>query len=338
VNPGPVFEAADLRVTFPGDPPVRAVDGVSFTVAPGEILGVVGESGCGKTVTALAAMDLLPRGTRVEAAALRLEGQDLLALSPRQRRARNGRRMAMVFQDPLGALTPWLTLGAQLTEALGRGPAPPPDRAGRRAAATALLRRVGLPDPEARLRAYPHELSGGMLQRSMLAMALAGEPALLWADEPTTALDTTVQAQILDLLARLRDEERLAIALVTHDLGVVAGLADRVLVLYAGRVAEVAPTPALFTAPQHPYTRALLAAAPRPDAVPRGIPGRPPRPTERPPGCPFAPRCPLVHARCAAPPPLTERGPGHRAACWATGDRDPGAAADVGSGSGARGG
>jgi oligopeptide/dipeptide ABC transporter ATP-binding protein len=321
----PLFEAADLRVGFPGDagePSARAVDGVSFVIAPGEILGIVGESGCGKTVTALAAMDLLPRGARVTAARLRLEGVDLLSLRPKARRALDGRRMAMVFQDPLGAFTPWLTIGAQVGEAVVRGGAAR-GRAAVRAATVALLRRVGLPDPEARLRAYPHELSGGSLQRCLLAMALAAGPALLWADEPTTALDATIQAQILDLLARLRDEEGLAIVLVTHDLGVVAGLADRVLVLYAGRVAEEAPAAALFARPQHPYTRALLAAVPRPDRPderPRGIPGRPPRPTERPTGCPFAPRCPLAEERCAAAsPPLTPRGPGHTAACWVTG-------------------
>lgn len=316
----PVFEARDLRVTFAGTPPVRAVDGVSFAIAPGEVLGIVGESGCGKSATALAAMGLLPRTARVEAAALRLQGDDLLSLPARERRACNGRRMGMVFQDALGALTPWRTVGAQVAEAVQRR-GDGAGRAARREAGLALLRRVELPDAEARWRAHPHELSGGMQQRVLLAMAIAARPALLWADEPTTALDATVQARILDLLARLRDEDGLAIALVTHDLGVVAGLADRVLVLYAGRVAEVGPTDAVFARPAHPYTRALLAALPRPDRpdeLPSAIPGRPPHPGERPSGCPFAPRCAFAEPRCAAPPPLEARGDRHHAACWVT--------------------
>jgi oligopeptide transport system ATP-binding protein len=324
-----VLRVRDLHVHFTGDhATVRAVDGVSFAVKRGELLGIVGESGSGKSVTNLSIMGLLPapRG-RIVQGSIDFDGQDLATLSDGERRRLRGRRMAMVFQDPMASLNPYLRVGEQLTEGpmlhLGQTSTVATERA------AALLTRVGIADARARLRSYPHELSGGMRQRVMLAMALLCDPELLILDEPTTALDVTVQAQILDLIRELRSERQLSAIFVTHDLGVVAELCDRVLVMYAGRIVEDAPTRELFRAPQHPYTRALLRSRPgqafnaaaSPVATSRRrlttIEGAPPRLDGAPfTGCSFAPRCPEVQARCTqGEPALEQRTPEHAVRC-----------------------
>ena len=316
----PVLAVQDLEVTFAtGRGPARAVDGVSFDVRPGETLAVVGESGSGKSVSALAVLGLLPpRGTTVRGS-VRFGDADLLTVPQQQLQAVRGRGIAMVFQDPMTALNPMLTVGRQLTEGmevhLGLR---------RRAAekrATQLLADVGVPDPKNRLRAHPHELSGGLRQRVMIAIALACDPAVLIADEPTTALDVTVQAQILDVVERLQERLGTAVIWISHDLGVVAGIADRIAVMYAGRIVEEAAVDGLFAHPRHPYTRALLAARPvlgHRRVTLDAIPGRPPDPHERPPGCAFRPRCPVAaDPRCETQvPPLREVAPGHRAAVF----------------------
>ncbi len=324
-----LLEARNLAVEFhrPHRPAIRPVDGVSLALARGEALALVGESGSGKSLTALALLGLAPSGGRIAAGEVLLGGTDLLALPGRRRRELRGRRIGYVPQDTGGALDPVLTVGTQLLETLAvhralRG-------AAARARATALLAEVGLPDPEGMLGRYAHELSGGMRQRVLIALALAGEPEVLVADEPTTALDVTVQAQILELLGGLRESRGMALLLVTHDLGLVAGHADRVAVMYAGRIVEEASVTALFAGPAHPYTRALLAAVPRvdgPAAPPRPIPGSVPDPSAWPTGCRFHPRCPDVVARCRAESPelaaLGGRPPGvpHIAACWVAGE------------------
>ncbi len=322
----PLLVVAGLRTAFRTRRGlVRAVDGVSFTLGHGETLGVVGESGSGKTVLARSVMGLLPAEGVERAGSVRFEGRELAGAPPRALRALWGTRLSMVLQDPMAALNPVLPVGAQVAEGLrvhrGLG------RAEARAAAVSLLARVGIPSPEARARAYPGQLSGGMRQRVVIAIALACGPRLLLADEPTTGLDATVQAQILDLLASLQAERGMALLLVTHDLGVVAAHADRVLVLYAGRVVEQAPTRVLFAAPAMPYTEALLACTPRLDGPGPATPGhrrlatiegRPPDPISPPPGCPFAPRCRYARQRChlAAPPLVAAEHPDHRYACW----------------------
>jgi len=289
-------------------------------VAAGETLAIVGESGCGKTMTALALMRLLPEGAEVAAGAVRLEGRDLLALSERAVEDLRGSRIAMVFQEPLTALNPVMTVGAQIAEAVARHRG-----LGRRAAwaaAVEALGRVRMPDPAARARAFPHELSGGMRQRAVIAMALVNRPRVILADEPTTALDVTIQAQILGLVAGLQAELGTALVLITHDLGVVAEVADRVIVMYSGRKVEEAAVVGLFDAPLHPYTRGLMGAVPRGRGGARlaDIPGTVPAPAALPAGCAFAPRCPLATARCrAARPPLTAPRPGHLVACWECG-------------------
>ncbi|MDX2193587.1 MAG: ABC transporter ATP-binding protein [Gemmatimonadales bacterium] len=307
-----------LSVAVPArDGEARAVEDVSFTIAPGEFVALVGESGGGKSLTALALLGLLPPPARIAAGHVRLEGRDLVTLESAALRAVRGRRVAMTFQEPLASLTPVLPVGAQVREVLeahrlARG-------AEARARAVALLDEVGIPDPAQRYDAFPHQLSGGLRQRVLLALALAAEPALLVADEPTTALDVTVQAQVLALLQRLRRDRGLGVLFVTHDLGLVAEQADRVLVMYAGRIVEAGPTAALFARPAHPYTRALLAAVPRldgPPAPPVPIPGAVPAPGAWPPGCRFAPRCQAAHDACAASPPLRPAADGHAAACW----------------------
>jgi ABC-type dipeptide/oligopeptide/nickel transport system ATPase component len=259
----PLLEVRDLRIAFPTPEGVRRpVDGVSFEVAPGEVLALVGESGSGKTLTGLSLLRLIPPPGRIEPGSrITLEGEDLLALEGEALRRVRGRRIAMVFQDPLASLNPVLTVGDQVSETV-RAHFPVSAREAR-SRAEALLAEVGIPDPPRRYAAYPHQLSGGMRQRVMLAIALAAEPALLVADEPTSALDVTVQAQVLALLDRLRTAHRMAVLLITHDLGIVAGRADRVAVMQAGRLVETAPTRNLFAAPAHPYTRNLLAAIPR---------------------------------------------------------------------------
>ncbi len=301
----PLLDLQKLRVEFGASSAVlRAVDAASLTIDAGEILGLVGESGSGKSVTALAVMGLIDEPGRVTAERLTFDGRDLLAMAPRERRALLGHDIAMIFQDPIASLNPSLTVGYQLMETL-RIHEPGP-RAALRARALQLLRDVEIPDPERRLDAYPHQLSGGMCQRVMVAMAIACNPRLLIADEPTTALDVTIQAQMLALLLRLQRERGMALLLITHDLGVVAEVAERVVVMYAGEVVETGPVPHLFEAPRHPYTEALLAALPEHNVGRRrlrSLPGTVPGAFDRPHGCLLAPRCPYVQPRCRAERP-----------------------------------
>jgi phosphonate C-P lyase system protein PhnK len=303
----------DLSVAFGRN---TVVEGVSFDLAPGEILGVVGESGSGKSVTALSIMRLIPAPGRVTGR-IDFAGQDLMALPEARMREIRGRDIAMIFQEPMTSLNPVFTCGDQVMEALvhHRGL----DRAGARAEALKLLKLVEIPSAERRLDDYPHQLSGGMRQRVMIAMALACRPKLLLADEPTTALDATIQAQILDLLRGLQRELGMAVVLITHDLGVVSEVAHRVLVMYAGRVVETSPAAEVFERPLHPYTEGLLASIPRLEGpIERldAIPGQVPAPDAMPAGCRFAPRCRYAEPACAAsPPPLAPRGEGRAAAC-----------------------
>jgi dipeptide transport system ATP-binding protein len=299
----------DLHVDF-GTParPLPAVDGVDLSIGEGEIVGLVGESGSGKSVTALALMDLVDFPGRVRARRMSFAGRDLRRMPGRERRALAGRDIAMIFQDPLGSLDPCYTVGYQLDEAIGlHGHADErTSAAARRGRALALLREVEIADPVARLSAFPHQLSGGMAQRVMIAIAIAGRPRLLIADEPTTALDVTVQAQVLALLIRLRREHGMALLLITHDLAVVAETADRVVVMYAGQVMETGAVPTIFDAPLHPYTQALLDALPEHNvdrARLRTIAGVVPGAHDRPPGCLFAPRCTFAVDRCATERP-----------------------------------
>ena len=307
-RPGePLLSVRDLRVTFGrrGEEPFRAVDGVSFDVRPGQTVGLVGESGCGKSVTSLAIMGLLPtRGNTVEGSAV-FDGEDLLSLSPGQMRDRRGSDIAMIFQDPLSSLNPVIQIGRQVTEVMERH-----QGLSRKAAmpkAAELLERVGIPDPRARLANYPHQLSGGMRQRALIAMALACQPRLLIADEPTTALDVTIQAQILALLKELVVETGTAMVMITHDLGVVAGLCDEVNVLYGGKIVERGNRHGLFARPRHPYTVGLLNSIPRLDA-PRGealspIPGSVADNLPWDSACAFAPRCPNALDVCVQKTP-----------------------------------
>ena len=307
-----LVDIVDLRVDF-GTPerPLPAVEGVDLAIAAGEIVGLVGESGSGKSMTALALMGLVDYPGRVAARRMDFAGRDLVGMRADERRALAGRDIGMIFQDPHASLDPCYTVGFQLDEAI-RLHGNAQERASasaRRERALALLREVEIPDPAARLRAYPHQLSGGMAQRVMIAVAIAGRPRLLIADEPTTALDVTVQAQVLALLVRLRDERAMALLLITHDLAVVAETADRVVVMYAGQVMETGAVPALFDAPRHPYTRALLEALPEHavDGAPlRTIPGVVPAAGERPAGCLLEPRCAFARARCAQERPALE--------------------------------
>jgi oligopeptide/dipeptide ABC transporter ATP-binding protein len=316
----PLLEVRHLSVTFTTRAGVaRAVDDVSFTVAPGETVALVGESGCGKTVTALALLRLLPEPpARVDPASrILFDGADVLALEPGPLRALRGGGIGMVFQDPAANLNPVLSIGAHLIETVRAHR--PLDRRAARARARDLLAMVGLPDPDRLLRRYPHELSGGMQQRALLALALAGEPRLLVADEPTTALDVTTQAEILELLDTLRRQLDMAMLLITHNLAIAANVADRVAVMYGGRIVETAPAAGLFTAPTHPYTEGLLRAAPRldgPDRPTPAIPGSVPPATAWPAGCRFRPRCARAFDRCAAEPPLVRTGAAREARCW----------------------
>jgi peptide/nickel transport system ATP-binding protein len=318
----PAIELRDLRVTLKTrGGPLDAVKGVSLAVAAGETLAIVGESGCGKSLTALAAMDLLPNPpAAITGGEVRLAGRDLVPLSDREMQAVRGRDISMIFQDPMSTLNPVLTVGAQLIEAIRRHRAL--SKADARAYALDLLRKVRIPDPERRIDDYPHQLSGGMNQRIVIAMAIACGPKVLIADEPTTALDVTIQAQVLRLLKDLQAEAGMALIIITHDLGVVAETADRVLVMYAGHKVEEAPVEAIFDRPLHPYTRGLIAATP--SATPRRherlteIPGTVPGLADLPAGCPFQNRCPDVFARCAdAMPALTTHGEGRTVACFA---------------------
>jgi len=313
----PVLELRDLSVTLATDRgPLRPVDEVSFTVEPGKTLAVVGESGCGKSVTALAIMGLLPPGSAT-GGSVRLAGRELTTMEDEDRRLKRGGEMAMIFQEPMTSLNPAFTAGEQVAEVLREHQKLPPAAAFD--AAVAMLARVRIPDAARRARQYPHQLSGGMRQRVMIAMALACRPRLLIADEPTTALDVTVQAQILSLIDELKTETGTAVVLITHDLGVVADHADEVVVMYAGRIAERASAAALFARPQHPYTIGLLGAAPSLEGGAErlaSIEGTVPDLRDPPPGCRFAPRCPFAETRCVTQPSLIEMGPAHYAACW----------------------
>jgi peptide/nickel transport system permease protein len=285
---------------------IRPVEDVSFEVQAGRTLAIVGESGSGKSITATAVMGLLPPVARVSAGAAIFEGRDLFDLPEDERRKLRGGAMAMVFQDPMSSLNPVHRVGDQVAEAIRAHRAVSVEAAAKEA--VELFRRVGIADPERRARAYPHEMSGGMRQRVMIAMALANKPRLLIADEPTTALDVTVQAAILDLLAQLRREEGMGLVLITHSLGVVAEVAEEVVVMYAAQVVERGSVAEVFARPLHPYTRALLAAVPEGENEPEGIAGVVPRPDAWPPGCRFAPRCPHAAPVCEHPPPLEETG------------------------------
>jgi oligopeptide/dipeptide ABC transporter ATP-binding protein len=321
-NPtAPLLVVRDLRVDLhTAERTVHAVRGLSYDVARGEALGLVGESGSGKTVGALALIGLLPQPIgRVTAGSVVFDGRDLLHLPEEELRRLRGGRLAMVFQDPLSSLNPVMTAGRQITETLhrhlGLSGRPANDRA------VELLSLVGIPAAARRVNAYPHEFSGGMRQRAMIAMALACDPLLLIADEPTTALDVTVQAQILDLLARLRVDLGMAVLLITHDMGVVAGFTDRIAVMYAGRIVEEGPVETVLSAPHHPYTVGLLGSIPRLDRLPQdtleAIEGAPPDLASELVGCPFRPRCALAMDRCSTEDPPFERGVGSSFACWA---------------------
>ncbi|MBL8696799.1 MAG: ABC transporter ATP-binding protein [Alphaproteobacteria bacterium] len=320
----PLLDIRDLRTVFETERGrVTAVDGVSFTLARGEMLGIVGESGSGKSVTSLSIMRLVAEPPGRVSGEIRFEGEDLLAMGDAGIRSLRGNVLAMIYQEPMTALNPVYPVGLQIAEAvaLHRGVT----RAEAMARAAEMLRLVGIPGPEQRLHDYPHQLSGGMRQRVMIAMALACNPRLLIADEPTTALDVTIQAQILELMKRLRRELGMAVMLITHDLGVVAEMCERVIVMYAGRIVEEGDVLSIFTNPLHPYTEGLLASMPRLDA-PRGrlhsIEGTVPDPLDLPPGCRFAPRCPHVQPRCRAGIPALETiAPGRRAACFLAAER-----------------
>jgi oligopeptide/dipeptide ABC transporter ATP-binding protein len=316
----PLLSVEDLRVQFwTGGGTVYAVNGISFEIAPGETLGIVGESGCGKSVTALSLLGLLPRAGRVKGGTARFDDRDLLQLKDRELRKLRGKEIGMIFQDPMTSLNPVLTIGRQLREPLEEHFGMSRKQATARAAE--LVDRVGIPSPKARLSDYPHQFSGGMRQRAMIAMALACKPKLMIADEPTTALDVTIQAQILALLRELVIEENTALILITHDLGVVAGMCERVNVMYAGMFMETGSADQLFERPRHPYTLGLLQSVPRLDAAQRtklqAIEGAPRNMLEPPSACPFQPRCRYeVELSSQELPPLVEIEPGHQVACF----------------------
>ena len=315
-----VLDVRDLRVSFPaaGGGRVHPVDGVSFSLDRGETLALVGESGCGKSLTSLALLRLVPPPGRIDpGSVIRLGDTDVLALEGEALRQIRGRRVGMIFQDPMTSLNPVFTVGDQIAE--GVRAHLPVSRREARDRALHLLQEVGIPDPVARLDAYPHQLSGGMRQRVMIAIALSAEPEILVADEPTTALDVTVQAQILEVLDRLRASHGMAVLLITHDLGIVAGRADRVAVMYAGQIVEEATTADLFARPSHPYTQGLFASVPRirgPVQRLSPIRGTVPPPNAWPTGCRFRPRCPQAFDKSELPPDLMSVGPGHRMRCW----------------------
>ncbi|GLQ11618.1 peptide ABC transporter ATP-binding protein [Devosia yakushimensis] len=320
-----LLDVKDLKVTVPARGGVATiVDGVSFHVNKGEALGVVGESGCGKSITAMSLLGLLPPGGKVAQGSATFEGDDLFKLSGSRMRKVRGGRISVVFQDPMTSLNPVMRVGDQIAEPLMEHLRLSKADAWKRAGE--LLRLVGIPGGETRLVNYPHELSGGMRQRVMIAIGLACEPPLVIADEPTTALDVTIQAQIVDLVKDLRARLGMSIIWITHDLALVSGLVDRVMVLYSGKIVEEAPVDALYANPTHPYTRGLLASLPRLDGEESrrlpSIAGTPPDPRRRPAGCPFAPRCGLKVSRCESEMPPLETVSGgvsaHRAACWVT--------------------
>jgi oligopeptide/dipeptide ABC transporter ATP-binding protein len=315
-----VLEVKDLRISFPveGAGRMYPVDGVSFSLDRGETLALVGESGSGKSLTSLALLRLVPPPGRIEAGStITLGDTDVLGLQGEALRRIRGKRIGMIFQDPMTSLNPVLTVGDQISE--GVRAHLPVSRREARDRALHLLQEVGIPDPVSRLDAYPHQLSGGMRQRVMIAFALSAEPEILVADEPTTALDVTVQAQILEVLDRLRASHGMAVLLITHDLGIVAGRADRVAVMYAGQIVEEARTPALFARPSHPYTQGLFASVPRlhgPVGRLRPIRGNVPPPSAWPSGCRFRPRCPQAFDKSETMPPLLPLDPEHRMRCW----------------------
>ncbi len=317
-----LLDVRDLHVSFPTRAGlVRAVNGVSFHLDRGETLGIVGESGSGKSVTALSLMRLVARPGRIDRGTVMFGGRDLVRVSEPQMEEIRGNEIAMIFQDPMTSLNPVYRVGWQVGEPL---------RLHRRQnyqeslqGAVQMLERVGIPEPEERVRSYPHEFSGGMRQRAMIAMGLTTAPTILIADEPTTALDVTIQAQILELLRQVNREFNTATILITHNLGVVAGMCRRVLVMYAGRIVEEGPTEEVFSNPRHPYTWSLLRSMPRPDSVPKtqltAIEGLPPDLTSLPPGCAFHPRCRFAQDRClTAVPALVTQAEGHAAACFVT--------------------
>jgi peptide/nickel transport system ATP-binding protein len=306
------------------DGPARVVDGITLSLQQGESLGIVGESGCGKSLTMLSLVGLLPNRIHATGGSARFAGRDLLKMNARELRKVRGAEIGFIFQDPMTSLNPVMRIGDQIAEALiyqkGMG------KAAALARAEELLALVGIPSPKQRMTTYPHELSGGMRQRVMIAMGLAGDPKLLIADEPTTALDVTIQAQIVDLVRELKAKSDMSVVWITHDLALIAGLADRIAVLYAGTVVEDAPVTEIFDRPTHPYTRGLLASLPtlsdQPMARLASIAGTPPEPGRRPPGCPFAPRCSLAEPACAQAVPQLTAVPGsdprHRVACIVT--------------------
>ena len=315
-----LLQVSDLCTYFHTDDGVaRAVDGVSFEIAEGETLGLVGESGCGKSVTALSILRLVDPPGRIESGKILLRDRSLLTLTKREMRTIRGGQISMIFQEPMTSLNPVFSIGDQIMEAVRLHQKKTLTEA--RALAVEMLRRVGIPSPERRVDEYPHQMSGGMKQRVMIAMALVCRPALLIADEPTTALDVTIQAEILDLLADLQREIGMAVLLITHNLGIVAGMARRVAVMYAGKIVEYSPVDELFEKPKHPYTMCLFKSVPRLDG-PRlerleTIEGQVPSPKRWPPGCRFHPRCPHAIDICTRKePPLEEKLPGHKAACW----------------------
>ena len=316
----PLLSVSGLRTAFASEAgPAFAVRGVSLELESGETVGLVGESGCGKSVTALSIMGLLPPSARIVDGTIVLEGAgDLAQASRRTLRSVRGKRIAMIFQDSMTSLNPLLTVGAQIRESLElhlglRG-------AELKRRAVSLLEEVGIPEPERRLKQYPHQLSGGLRQRVAVAVALAPNPQLLIADEPTTALDVTIQAQLLELLRREQRQRGMAVILITHDLGVVAGMADRVCVMYAGRIVETGPVDEVYAHPQHPYTLGLLRSVPRISGAIerrlRSIAGNPPAIWAVPPGCPFVDRCEFAFARCSAETPELRGEDGHAAACF----------------------
>jgi oligopeptide/dipeptide ABC transporter ATP-binding protein len=319
----PLLEVEDLKTHFyTSDGVAPAVDGVSFSIARGETLGIVGESGCGKSVTSLSILRLIPeQAGKIVGGRILFEGRDLLALSGHEMRKVRGNQISMIFQEPMTSLNPIFTIGAQIAEAISLH-----QQVGKREAAERtieMLKLVGIASPEQRVREYPYQLSGGMRQRAMIAMALSCNPKLLIADEPTTALDVTIQAQILDLILRLKKELGMAVMLITHDLGVIAETAQRVCVMYAGKIVESAPVKEIFANPRHPYTIGLLHALPRADNAGgpvrlKEIPGMVPALTRLPGGCRFCPRYERGAEQCRAEePPQTFVGPDHWVKCWA---------------------
>jgi oligopeptide/dipeptide ABC transporter ATP-binding protein len=323
-----VLEVENLHVTFASpDGPVKAVRGLDFSIGDGESLGIVGESGSGKSVSMLAVMGLLPRNATITGS-IRFRGEELLGQPEAEWRKLRGDKMAMIFQDPMTSLNPVLTVGFQIAEAI-EVHNPDADRKAAMARAAELLDLVGIPNATTRVRQYPHEFSGGMRQRAMIAMAIANDPDLLVADEPTTALDVTIQAQIMAVLERAQEATGAAIVLITHDLGVVAGTADRVMVMYAGRAAETGTIFDVFGHSRHPYTLGLLASLPRLDDTGRErlvpIPGSPPSMVHPPPGCAFNPRCPYAQALCRVEMPVLRpiEGTGQCSACHFAEDLDP---------------